>query len=201
MNLGRHWGVCLSLSALVISGCSDDGGGDHGTTTVAGKSSGGSSASSGAGGTAGGASNGGTGGGSSVTGGSAGTSGSTAASGDCRSGGPSDPDLAFAELAGKYTFTPSTTGCKADNVVFAQDQTYGLWVSAAAKTIDLDGYGDAAPISFVWDGKQDLTCHSEFTDYLEVDGHGAFIRVTFVNKKPSAVVLGLCLGKLANPAP
>jgi hypothetical protein len=171
-HVGRqNWCSWLVAGVLAASGlgCSDDDDGDDGNQ-------GGSAGS----------------GGASSSGGLSGPDEVPA----CRSSEPADPGTTFTTLAGEHPFT-TETACNVDGVAFAANEAHRAVVVADARRIDVIPAGMASGLSYTWDGTRDLACKGEYTEYLEIDGHGRYIRLGFVTGKPSFVLFGLCIGDLS----
>jgi hypothetical protein len=172
-HVGRHdhWGwLLLGVLAVIGPGCSDDDDERDGNHA-------GSASSSGVVGGAGG---------------SGGVSGPDEVPA-CRSSEPADVSATFTRLAGEQAFV-TETACDVDGVAFAANERHRAVVVADARRIDVIPAGSATGLSYTWDGARDLACKGEFSEYLEIDGHGRYVRVGFLNGKPSVVLFGLCLG-------
>ena len=173
-QIGRHgWCTWLLVCATAATGlgCSDDDGND------------------------------GNQGGSGSSGGSANTSGAGGYGGrlapdevpSCRTGEPVEPSQEFSALQGEHPFTLDAQ-CSVDGVTFAANEAHRAVVIADAQRIEVIPAGSATGLSYSWDGARDLACKGEYSEYLELDGHGRYVRVAFLNGKPSIVLLGVCLG-------
>jgi hypothetical protein len=114
----------------------------------------------------------------------------------CRSSEPADASATFTALAGEHPFT-TETACNVDGVAFAANEAHRAVVVADARRIDVIPAGMASGLSYTWDGARDLACKGEYTEYLEIDGHGRYIRLGFLTGKPSFVLFGLCIGDLS----
>lgn len=131
--------------------------------------------------------------GSSSAGSSSGGSGGSDATA-CRVGEPGNPDAAFMELAGTYTFRLLTSSCTVAGTTIETMRDYAVEVSEIPRAIRISL--SPTRLDFTWDGAGDIVCEGDAARAIEIDGHGSLARASFIGDTPSALVVGACSGTL-----
>jgi hypothetical protein len=99
----------------------------------------------------------------------------------------------FTKFAGSYVYVPFSSTCTVGGAMLQKDQPYTATLSDAPQAIKVE-VDPSTTLEFTWDGAGDVACADAFTSSIEIDGHAAFARISFLNLDgdPVGLVLGTC---------